>query len=169
MTGASTDRSGGVVWITGLSGSGKSALARRVVAALRGGGRCAVLLDGDQLRAALAQPGHDLAARTQLAMQYVELAWLLATQGLVVVVATVSLLHAVHARNRSHEGRYLEVLLETEEAIRAARCGDRGGGPRVGVEIAPQFPRAPHLVLRNDAQPATLDALAERIVQELDR
>ena len=39
-----------VVWITGLSGAGKSSLAHEVVLRLRAEGKAVVMLDGDELR-----------------------------------------------------------------------------------------------------------------------
>ena len=42
---------GGVVWFTGLSGSGKSTVARAVEAALGATGRLVYVLDGESVRA----------------------------------------------------------------------------------------------------------------------
>ncbi len=41
---------GKVIWITGLSGSGKSSLARLLSSQLRTQGMIVVMLDGDELR-----------------------------------------------------------------------------------------------------------------------
>jgi adenylylsulfate kinase-like enzyme len=155
---------GGVIWITGLSGSGKSALARHVVATLRERADVALFLDGDALRSALSATDFDVEARQRLSLQYARLAWLLAGQGAVVVVATISLFHAAHDLNRSQGGRYLEVIVHAGESLRRARAGDQRTGPRVGREIPAEWPRAPHLELRNDADPRTLHALATQVV-----
>lgn len=92
----SEQRAGGrVIWLTGLSGAGKTTLARALLKYLPR----AVLLDGDELREALgvATSGFDAASRKKLALTYARLAGLLARQGLTVVVATISLFHDVHA------------------------------------------------------------------------
>jgi adenylylsulfate kinase len=155
---------GGVIWITGFSGAGKSSLAVRVAALLRSRGVPVVVLDGDRLRGVLGQSGMNEGDREQLALCYSRLAWMIAGQGLVSIVATISLRHVVHDYNRQNRGRYLEVLLDTDADLRRSRSGDRHGGPRVGVEIDAELPRAPHLELANDANPATLDELALRVV-----
>jgi adenylylsulfate kinase len=42
-----------VLWFTGLSGSGKTTIADRTIAALRGAGKEVLLLDGDTIRTSL--------------------------------------------------------------------------------------------------------------------
>ncbi len=156
---------GGVIWITGLSGVGKSTIAASVVARFRQRSIAAILLDGDALREALGETGLDQDSRKQLAFRYARLAWLFADQGLIAVVATISLRHAIHAFNREQSGRYLEVLIDADPVLRSRRSNDRTGGPRVGDEIAAQFPLLPHLHLSNDDSTQTLDCHAEAIIQ----
>src|SRR5438045_4028767 len=92
-----------VYWLTGLSGAGKSTLARKLVDHLRGEGRTAVLLDGDDLRAVLgADNAHTSSDRLALALCYARLCALLGMQGVDVVIATISLFHEVHTWNRAH-------------------------------------------------------------------
>lgn len=160
---------GGVIWITGLSGVGKSALAEKLVAVLRQRSIAAILLDGDALREALGETGLDQESRKQLAFRYARLASLFAEQGLTVVVATISLLHSVHAFNREQTSRYLEVLVDADPHLRTGRSRDGVGGPRVGNEIEAEFPLHPHLRLINDAAPHTLDRHAETIRQLFGR
>jgi len=115
-----TDDSGHVVWITGLSGAGKSTLARALTEGLRGQGRPVILLDGDELREVFGttteQPHHyGRDGRLALAMRYAQLCRLIAAQGHVVVIATISLFHEVHAWNRAHLPGYFEVYLKVPQ------------------------------------------------------
>lgn len=108
-----------MIWITGLSGAGKTTLARALLEQLPG----AILLDGDELREALgaAQSGFDADSRKKLALTYARMARLLARQGFTVIVATISLFHEVHAWNREHLPGYLEVFLDVPEEERRKR------------------------------------------------
>lgn len=106
-----------VIWITGLSGAGKSTLAHEVVSHLRAQGITVVMLDGDELReilgvVAVNEDNHGRDKRLALAMQYAKLCLVLASQGLTVVIATISLFHEVHAWNRANLPSYFEVYLK---------------------------------------------------------
>ena len=117
MTAKIIQAAGRVIWITGLSGAGKSSLASEIALRLRALGDVVVMLDGDELRevfcrAPASADNHSRASRLVLAMQYAHLCRLIAAQGLTVVVATISLYRDVHAWNRSNLPGYFEVYLK---------------------------------------------------------
>lgn len=109
--------SGRVVWITGLSGAGKSTLAGEVVKRLRQRREPVVMLDGDELREVFGATtaniqNHGCAGRKAFAFQYAHLCRVIASQGLTVVIATISLFKEVHAWNRVNLPGYIEVYLK---------------------------------------------------------
>lgn len=108
---------GTVMWITGLSGAGKSTLMKEVAARLRAQGENVLMLDGDELRdvfgaAAANANNHGHEGRLTLAMQYAHLCRVIASQGLTVVIATISLFREVHDWNRANLPGYFEVYLQ---------------------------------------------------------
>lgn len=110
--------SGRVIWVTGLSGVGKSTLASEVVNRLRTLGDAVVMLDGDELRevfgaAAANAQNHGREGRLALAFQYAHLCRVIAGQGLTVVIATISLFKEIHVWNRENLPDYFEVYLKT--------------------------------------------------------
>ena len=155
-----------VIWLTGLSSTGKSAVARELRALLLERGVAPVLLDGDALREALPWPtGYAREERLQLARFYGGMARTFAEQGHVVICSTVSLFHEVQAWNRAHVPGYFEVWLRAPAAELRRRDGDKrvyagGRGAVVGEQIAPEFPQAPDLVIDNHG--ATTPAAAAR-------
>lgn len=163
---------GGVVWLTGLSGAGKSTVAAAVRDRLRAAGHNPVLLDGDALRAILPnRTGHEPAERRGLARFYAALARDLAEQGHLVICATVSLFHEVHEWNRLHQPRYLEVWLRVPVAELRRRTGRAelyGGsaGPVVGLDVAAEFPLRPDLVIGNYGESTSTEA-ADRVLTAL--
>src|SRR5579864_8801314 len=73
--------SGRVFWITGLSGAGKTTVGRELWRRLRAAGRPATFLDGDTLRAVIAEDlGHSAGNRRQSARRKARLCRLLAEQ-----------------------------------------------------------------------------------------
>ena len=106
-----------VVWITGLSGAGKTTLAQAIVKHLRDNGQDVIFLDGDELRDILNRPlnnvqSHDRESRLALAMQYAQLCRMLAMQGVIVVIATISLFKEIHSWNRKNLPGYFEVYIK---------------------------------------------------------
>jgi adenylylsulfate kinase len=153
---AEEPRPGVVIWITGLSGAGKSSVSRELADQLRAHGHNPVVLDGDEVRAVLGVTnGFDAASRRRLALTYGRLCRWLSEQGHVVVCATISLYREVHEWNRAHLARYVEVLLDVPVAELARRNSKGLYGTNstardvAGVDLAVDFPTTPDLVLPN--------------------
>jgi adenylylsulfate kinase len=104
--------SGAVMWFTGLPSSGKTTLARDVRQAL--GRRPSVLLDSDEIRAALSPPtGFSETARAHFYRTLAQLAALLAGQGVVVLVAATANRRSYRALARRLAPRFVEVFVDT--------------------------------------------------------
>ncbi len=105
-----------VIWITGLSGAGKTSVATELVKRLKKE-RAVIFLDGDELRAvfgvsANTETNHKRETRIALAMQYSHLCKVLSEQGFLVVIATISLFNEVHQWNRKNLPGYFELYLK---------------------------------------------------------
>lgn len=133
---------GAVVWVTGLPSSGKTTLARRLVARLRAAGRAAALLDGDAVRAALSPaPGYDAAGRAAFYATLAGLAALLARDGLVAVVAATASRRSFREAARAAAPAFVEVLVDVPPAVCAAR-DPKGLWARARAGGAPDLPGA---------------------------
>ena len=117
-----TDRSGGVIWITGYSAAGKTTVGRGVMRLLLEQGRNALFLDGDQLRAILAHKwGYSRDERVELACTYFRLCSHLSKQGAIVVISAVAMFE--EARHWFHQNieHGMEVYLRVPLEERLAR------------------------------------------------
>lgn len=169
-------RNGGrVIWITGLSGSGKSTLAQILAKNLK---PPVVVLDGDELRDALGavSPGAlEREQRLALARRYGALCKILASQGLTVVIATISMFAEIHAANRSELPGYFEVYLKVplDELKRRDSKGiysrfESGGLRNVaGLDLDVDEPTTAHFVaaFRSGVSP---DDLAGQVMRRLE-
>src|ERR1700691_2146303 len=163
---------GRVFWITGLSGAGKTTLGRELWSRLRAAGRPVTFLDGDALRAAIAEDlGHSADDRRQSAMRNARLCQLLAEQGADVVCATISLFYEVQRWNRENLPGYREIYLRVpmEELRRRDSKGIYAGAQRgeahnvVGIDLQAEVPEAPDLILDNYGS-LDVDTAVDRIL-----
>ncbi|CAN7575029.1 adenylyl-sulfate kinase [Variovorax paradoxus] len=102
-----------VIWLTGLSGAGKSTIAAALQPLLRARGVGAVRLDGDEVRKGLNHGlGFSAEDRHENIRRIAHIARLLNEQGMVAIVAVVSPLQALRDLARSIVGpSYHEVFV----------------------------------------------------------
>ncbi len=137
-----TRTGGAVVWFTGLPASGKSTLARRVLARLVAGGREPVLLDGDAVRAALVPaPGYDAAGRGAFYATLARLAGTLARDGHLGLGAATANRRSYREEARAAAPRFVEVWLDVA-AGECARRDPKGLWARARKGKAPHLPGA---------------------------
>ncbi len=170
---------GQTVWLTGLSGSGKSSVAAEVQRLLVASGQAASILDGDNLRHGL---NSDLGFSTQDRLENVRrvgaVAQLMADTGVVALVPLISPYRAgrdqIRADHRAAGLAFVEVYVNTpiEECERRdvkglyakARAGQLPGF--TGIDDPYEAPLRPDIELLPSAGNAT--AQAERIVAFLN-
>lgn len=115
---------GAIVWFTGLSGSGKSTVARAVEAALVQGGHGAFVLDGDNLRFGLnADLGFSPEDRKENIRRVGHVSKLFADANVILLAAFVSPYQADRdaVRQIVPEGRFIEVHVSTSLEVCAER------------------------------------------------
>jgi adenylylsulfate kinase len=159
---------GAVVWITGLPASGKSTLARHVASRLRDAGREPLVLDGDEVRAALVPAhGYDDAGRADFYLSLGRLSCLAAGQGLLVIVAATAHRRIWRDEARARAPVFVEVYVATviDECRRRdtkglyARPDSPEGLPGVGT--AYEVPLEPEVVAPHGDDAGAVDAIFE--------
>jgi adenylylsulfate kinase len=91
VSGAAPQQRAGVVWLSGLSGAGKSTVAAALNAVLQGAGLRTAMLDGDQLRRGLCRDlQYGAADRHENLRRAGEVCKLFTDLGLIVIAAFVS-------------------------------------------------------------------------------
>jgi adenylylsulfate kinase len=103
-----------VVWLTGLSGSGKTTIGRSLQTQLRDLGLRVELLDGDEVRKQLSPDlGFTKADRETHARRVVYLSKLLARNGIITLVSLIAPYRAFRDYARKEIGDYVEVYVKT--------------------------------------------------------
>jgi bifunctional enzyme CysN/CysC len=166
---------GATVWLTGLSGSGKSTVAVECERLLLAAGRPAYVLDGDNVRHGLnGDLGFGAGDRAENVRRVGHVARLMADAGLVVLVPLISPYRADRDAARALHADagipFVEVHVATPIELceqrdvkglyAKARAGEITGF--TGIDDPYEEPLAPELVLRPEDGDAT--AMAERVL-----
>jgi len=113
-----------VLWLTGLSGAGKSTIANRIEKQLAALGRHTYLLDGDNVRHGLNKDlGFAAQDRVENIRRVAEVSRLMVDAGLIVLVSFISPFRAERrmARALFGAGEFFEVFVDTPLAVAEGR------------------------------------------------
>jgi bifunctional enzyme CysN/CysC len=165
-----------VLWFTGLSGSGKSTIARIVELKLHAQGYHTYMLDGDNVRHGLSRDlGFTDADRVENIRRIGEVAKLMLDAGLIVLCAFISPFHAERetVRDLLQPGEFIEIFVDAplEECIRRDPKGLYAKAKAglltnfTGLDSPYDLPTAPDLHL--DTMVASADELAAVVLERL--
>jgi bifunctional enzyme CysN/CysC len=167
-----------LLWFTGLSGAGKSAIANLVQKKLYALGRHSFLLDGDNIRHGLNKDlGFTDADRVENIRRIGEVAKLMTDAGLIVLTAFISPFRAERdmARGLLEEGEFVEVFVDTPLDVaegrdvkglyRKARRGELSNF--TGIDSPYEAPESPELVI--DTTRHSAEEAADMVLELLGR
>ena len=165
-----------VLWLTGLSGSGKSTTANAVEQRLHALGRHSYVLDGDNLRHGLTKDlGFTAADRVENVRRIAEVAKLFVDAGLIVLVSVISPFRDERrmAREMMEEGEFIEVFVDAPLDVcerrdpkglyRKARAGEIKNF--TGIDSAYEPPERSDIVLKTAER--SVDELADDVIAYL--
>jgi len=165
-----------ILWFTGLSGSGKSAIANWVEKKLHARGQHTYLMDGDNVRHGLSRNlGFTDADRIENIRRVGEVSKLMVDAGLIVLCAFISPFRAERkmARDLVADNEFLEIFIDTPLEIaeqrdvkglyQKARAGELKNF--TGIDSPYEAPETPEIHIDTTTQAA--EDAAERIIQAL--
>jgi adenylylsulfate kinase len=168
------DSPGVTIWLTGLSGAGKSTIATALAERLRAQGLRTEVLDGDEVRENLSQGlGFSRADRDTNIRRIAYVAGLLTRNGVVVITAAISPYADARASARKTIGAFVEVFVNASVDTCIAR-DPKGLYAKARSGVIPSFtgvsdpyepPAAPELQI--DTERESVDEAVERVLAEL--
>jgi adenylylsulfate kinase len=150
-----------VIWLTGLSASGKTTIGKLVFKLLKEREQNTIFVDGDEIRKVFKWNKNEQhfseEGRRKVAESISDLCLWLDQQGMNVICCTISLYDHLHRRNRKSFSGYFEVFLDTP--FQQLRERDRKklystemphvAKNVVGVDLPYNKPKNPDLVIKN--------------------
>lgn len=145
---------GTLIWITGLSGSGKSEIGKLILPMIEKKIGPTVLINGDDLRNIFKLYGYTKKDRLENAKKFYGLYKLITDQGINVIFCVVSMFDAVRSWNKKFINNYIEIYIKTElkKIIQQNKKETYFNNKKnvVGIDIKPELPKNPDITITND-------------------
>lgn len=165
-----------LIWITGISGAGKSTVASKLYDKMKPGYPNLVYLDGDEFRKALGDDlGHTLLDRDKNAVRMTGLCKLLCSQGIHVICGANLTSQRFRDWCKREIPDYYEIFLDVPIEILAERdikglYQDALAGRKknvVGVDIPFARPENPYLTIDNSKDLNNFDKILDCIIKQI--
>jgi len=167
-----------IIWISGLSGSGKTTIGCHLAALWKKKAANVVIVDGDRVRQLLDlgdyKIDYTIESRRYVAEKIHTLCAWLDEQDVNVVCCTISLFDELHLKNRRIFSKYFEVLLSVPIKVLYERDDKNLYAPAlrgdiknvVGVDIPFSPPSNPDMIIDNCKYSENLEAFAAEILDK---
>ena len=145
---------GFLIWVTGLSGSGKSHIAIKIKKQLNKKKIKSILINGDDLRKIFKMNKFDRNSRLSYAKSYSLFCKKLTDQGINIIIATIAMFDEVRNWNRMNIKNYFEVYTRTPINLIKKRNKKKlylsNKINVIGKDIKPELPKNSNFIYKNN-------------------
>lgn len=141
-----------IFWITGLPGSGKTTIAKKIHKRIEKKYGPTVEVSGDEIRKKFSLNKYDIKNREEYAKFYSKFCKLLLKKNINIIFSTVSLFHSVQNWNRKNIDGYFEIYIKSDvkKIIKLNKKKIyKNKKNLVGVNLNAEFPKKPDLKVSN--------------------
>jgi adenylylsulfate kinase-like enzyme len=158
--------SGTLFYITGLSGSGKSTLAKKIKNDIQKKYGPTLLINGDDIRNFFLLKGYSKNDRLEIAYKNSKLFKHITDQNINIIFATVGMMHKIRRIFKDSIKNFFVIYIKSDvktiKQKRKKKIYFKFKKNIVGVDIKPQFPKKPEVIIEN-----YLDRDVNKIAKEL--
>ena len=157
-------------WITGLSGSGKTAIAEKVKSNVSKKYGPTITLSGDDLRKIYNYNKFSRKNRLTYALSYSKICKYITDKKINVILSTVSLFHKVRKWNKLNIKNYIEIYIEADinKLIKKRKKFFYKGNYKniVGKNLKAEFPKNPDIIIKNNFK-KSLNNLSKELIKKI--
>ena len=148
-------KKGILFWITGLSGAGKTSIAKAIKSQIIKRYGPTLLVNGDDLRNLFKLKKYDRESRLTNAIMFHKFAKFITNQNINLIFAVVGLFEEIRDLNKKNIDNYVEIYLKADiKKIKKNRKKKIYFNNKkkliVGLTIKPEFPKKPHIIINNN-------------------
>lgn len=157
-------------WITGLSGSGKTRIAKKIVGDITKSYGKTIVLSGDDIRNIFKLKGYSYNDRLDTVFKYCKLAKKITSQNVNVIFAVIGMMDKLRNWNRKNQNNYVEIFIKSDlkKIIKAKKkkLYHKKISKIVGIDIQPEFPKNPHIKIINNFN-RDINYLSKEVVKKI--
>ena len=160
-------------WITGLSGSGKTTIAKKIkkdIIQLYGP---TLLVSGDNLRKIFKFNKYTYNERVSNSKKFCKFAKFVTNQKINLIFAAVGMMDSMRKWYRNNIDNYIEIYIKDDlnKIIKFKKkkiYNKKRSDDVVGFSIKPEFPKQPDIIINNDFKKST-DDLANNLIKKISK
>ena len=163
-----------ILFFTGLSGSGKTTIAKEVLFKLKEEGHPVMLLDGDEIRDIFKNNGFDKESRLKHINDVAKMAVYLQKQGIIPIVSLISPYQEARDNARKLTNDFTEIYVDTPLSVcegrdvkglyKKARAGEIKDFTGIHPTAPYEIPRNPEILIDTTL---SVDECVEKILKQI--
>ena len=159
-------------WVTGYSGSGKTRISKKIYSKIKKKYGPTIILSGDDIRRIFSLRGYSFKERYETVMKYSKLVKSITSQNINVILAVIGMMEGIRKWNRKNIKNYIEIYIKSDvkKIIKRGKkkIYHRASKNIVGVDIKPEYPKKPHIIINNNFK-KSIDAYSEELLSKIDK
>tara|TARA_B100001248_G_C27390376_1_gene462047 strand:+ start:1527 stop:2057 length:531 start_codon:yes stop_codon:yes gene_type:complete len=164
-------KEGILFWITGLSGSGKTTIAKKIKKDIEKLYGPTLLVSGDDIRKIFDFKKYTAEERKTLVFKYCKFSKFITNQKINIIFAAVGMMDSVRDWLKKNILNYIEIYIKADlkKIIKAKKkkiYHKKNIGDIVGVDIKPEFPKKPDIIIKNNFD-KEIDILAKTLIKKI--
>ena len=144
---------GVVFWVTGLAGSGKTTIAKKLKTKIQKKYGPTIVLSGDEIRSIFNIKGYDYSQRLLAVQKYQKIIKKLSMQKINVIFAVIGMIDKIRKKNKILFKNYVEIYITANfdklQKKDKKKLYSKGKNV-VGKDIKPELPKSPNIKIKND-------------------
>jgi len=165
-------KNGILFWITGLSGSGKTTIAKKIESHILKKYGPTLTVSGDNLRKIFNFKKFSIEERLSYAITYGRFCKYLTDNKINIIFSTVSLFHKVRKWNRSNINNYIEIYIKSDinKIIKQKKkfFYKKNCINIVGKNIKAEFPQSPDITIINHFE-KPINSLINELIKKINK
>ena len=160
-------------WITGLSGSGKSTIGKKIHKRINNLYGPTIMISGDNVRKIFGLKGRTKTQRLNITKKYCNFARYITDQKINLIFAVVAMFDQPRNWNRKNIKNYIEIYIKSNlnEIINQNKkkiYHTKKIKDIVGIDIKPVFPSRPDIIIQNNFK-LTTEELSKKVIKKIQK